>query len=126
MIKLDLPESTPTNNALLRQHWTKYRQIRKHWSMLVMMAKSHARIHLRTTQPVSVTIIRYGKQPLDPDNLVGGCKVLIDALKDHGLIADDSPQYLTLAVSQQIDQMARTQVSIRTIAEAKLSLEASQ
>ena len=116
MIDLAIPEATPTLNALTRAHWTKYRQVRQHWSMLVMVAKSQAKAFTRATEPVDVTVIRYGKQPLDTDNLFGGCKVLIDALKDHGLITDDNPKSLTLHVSQKIDRYPRTQVSIRSIA----------
>jgi hypothetical protein len=43
-------------------------------------------------------IQRYGKgKPLDPDNLIGGAKcVIIDNLKDMGLIVDDSSKWLTL------------------------------
>jgi hypothetical protein len=116
MIELGIPEATPTLNALTRAHWTKYRQLRRHWSMLVLVAKSEAGAHGNAREPMAVTVVRYGKQPLDPDNLTGGCKVLIDALKDHGLIVDDNPVNLTLHVEQKKDRYPRTHVSIRSIA----------
>jgi len=61
--------------------------------------------------PVSMVIVRrYGKRqrPLDTDNLYGGCKLLIDAMKmpkgrsKRGLsiIMEDNPRALDLAVYQ--------------------------
>ena len=37
----------------------------------------------------------------DPDNLVGGCKHLVDSLRDAGIIPEDNPQAITLEVSQE-------------------------
>jgi hypothetical protein len=38
---------------------------------------------------------------LDPDNAVGGIKALIDALRYHGHIVDDSPEHIELHVIQE-------------------------
>lgn len=43
---------------------------------------------------------RYGKKTLDQDNLNGGLKPLIDALKEKRLIYDDSPKYFSYDVTQ--------------------------
>lgn len=37
----------------------------------------------------------------DPDNLVGGCKHLIDSLRLTRIIPEDDPQAITLEVSQE-------------------------
>lgn len=37
----------------------------------------------------------------DPDNLVGGCKHLVDSLRDTEIIPEDNPQAITLEVSQE-------------------------
>lgn len=37
---------------------------------------------------------------LDPDNHTGGCKHLIDCIKDAGLIEDDSPKHILLVTDQ--------------------------
>lgn len=38
---------------------------------------------------------------LDIDNLYGGCKHLIDALRGAGVIPDDDPESITLEVTQE-------------------------
>lgn len=47
-----------------------------------------------------VSITRNGKKLLDKDNLYGGCKPLIDAIKELHLIVDDKTQWLDLQVEQ--------------------------
>ena len=42
-----------------------------------------------------LSIISFRKRLLDHDNLVGGCKNLIDALWYEGFIFDDSEKYIT-------------------------------
>ncbi len=43
-----------------------------------------------------VTIISYRKHLCDPDNFIGGLKILLDSLIELDLICDDSPKYLEL------------------------------
>lgn len=38
---------------------------------------------------------------LDPDNLIGGAKHFVDGLRYAGLIPDDSPDKITLEVTQE-------------------------
>lgn len=42
----------------------------------------------------SVTITRFSSSPPDYDGLVASCKIIIDALKFHGVIADDSMKHI--------------------------------
>ena len=47
-------------------------------------------------------ILSLRRRKLDHDNLVGGCKQLIDALCDEGFVWDDCTNYLT---SLQVEQV---------------------
>lgn len=47
-----------------------------------------------------VRITSYRVRLLDADNLAGGCKFLIDALRYEKLIPDDSPDAIELFISQ--------------------------
>ena len=48
-----------------------------------------------------VSIVSRRVNLLDPDNLVGGCKHLIDSLRVAGIIPEDTPQAIDLTVSQE-------------------------
>jgi hypothetical protein len=58
-----------------------------------------------------LVIISIRKRLLDPDNLIGGCKHLIDALIEENFIFDDSPEYITLKVEQVTGKEDRTIIS---------------
>jgi hypothetical protein len=52
------------------------------------------------TGRIKVTITRRGPKLLDVDNLAGGCKPLIDALRYEGVIPNDDPGTIELAFRQ--------------------------
>lgn len=56
-------------------------------------SKGHARHRVR--------IISRRVRLCDPDNLVGGCKHLVDSLRLAEIIPEDDPKSLTLEVSQE-------------------------
>lgn len=50
---------------------------------------------------VHLNICGYGCRPKDCDNLVAGCKAIIDILRKRGYIIDDNPQKMTLSVESR-------------------------
>ena len=50
---------------------------------------------------VAVGIVSYRRRLLDPDNLMGGAKYFVDALRYAGAFRDDRPQDITLQVAQE-------------------------
>ena len=50
--------------------------------------------------PCKVSVTSYRRRLLDIDNLYGGVKWFVDALRYEGVIRDDDPQSITLHVSQ--------------------------
>lgn len=108
MIVLHIPEASPSLNQIIGKHWTHYRKFRYHWSVLVLVAKNQSSIGpWKPLQRASVRITRESYRLLDPDNFVGGLKVLIDGLRDQGLIVDDSPDHISL-IGEQV-KITRTQ-----------------
>ena len=92
MILLEIPEASPSLNIMRG----------KHWSTLVMVAKSERKLFGTTpAQKAQVKITREGYRQLDTDNFVGGLKCIIDSLREQHLIVDDSPDHITL-VSEQV------------------------
>ena len=54
----------------------------------------------------------FRKELLDYDNLVGGAKLLVDALVDQKLLFDDSPKYADITYFQKVDKDPRTEIRI--------------
>jgi Holliday junction resolvase RusA-like endonuclease len=54
--------------------------------------------------PMRVKITSYRKRLLDMDNLWGGGKLLVDAMKRLGLILNDTPKLLNLEYTQKVQK----------------------
>ena len=61
---------------------------------------------------VTVRLVSYRKRLLDPDNLAGGAKYFIDALRYEGLIPGDAPDQIDLQISQVKCKDERTEIEI--------------
>lgn len=55
----------------------------------------------RSTEVIVVRIERRGIRLLDKDNLMGGTKAIVDALRYAGLIPDDNPEAIDLIITQK-------------------------
>ena len=95
-------------NKLMRMKWFMQSKQKEHAMQMIAL---FGRPLPRFDEPVAMVIIRrYGKRQraLDTDNMYGGCKLLIDAMKapkgrsKRGLsiLMDDDPRSLDLWVSQ--------------------------
>jgi hypothetical protein len=106
VITLSIPEPTPSLNEHKWKHWSHHKKLRRHWSMLVLLARSaqlHAGAPSSKALPhhANVEVTRFGKRSLDRDNFMGGLKCLLDGLKDHRLIMDDDAKHMTLIATQK-------------------------
>jgi hypothetical protein len=97
---LVIPRAPPSLNQTLRMHWIERRRLQRLWVKEIWVAAFEAQIKTPPTLKAKVSIERRGPKLLDPDNAVGATKIVIDALKDCGLIEDDSPDHIELSVSQ--------------------------
>lgn len=104
MIVLTIPEATPSLNSMLRMHWARKSRMRERWGWLVREARLEARARPRPTAYAAVTIERFGPKSLDHDNLVGGCKPILDALVKEGFLIDDAPTCLRVTYRQEIGE----------------------
>lgn len=62
-------------------------------------------------------ITSHRKRLLDPDNLVGGMKPLIDAIVKFGMLIDDNPDMCDLRVGQEKSKHPKTVIELRDIKE---------
>jgi Holliday junction resolvase RusA-like endonuclease len=117
VIILTIPKASPSLNTINGQHWNHYRQQKRAWLDLIWVAKLDAGIYgMPMFERAKVSIERFGTRSLDVDNLTGGCKMLIDSLRQLGLIVDDSPAHIALTVTQRISKTPRTVIHVEQIA----------
>ena len=110
-----IPSITPSNNELIRMHHFARGRLKD--NLIKQLAVAINNSGLQVTQMTApgkraVKITSYRKGVLDKDNLVGGMKVLIDAIKDIGLLWDDSPEHMVLIPRQHKDKKTRTEIYI--------------
>ena len=99
MVRIEIPQPTPSLNVLLRMHHHAKKRLRDQYTTIL---RSHANAVSRAKpgQFRKVWIERRGVRLIDHDNLVGGAKPLLDALERSGLIWRDSPKFLRVEYSQ--------------------------
>lgn len=109
-----LPKKIVSLNKVKLFKTYEYRKYRDEWMWLTRIAakQSHrqppwecitpGRRRNKTMGPVKAVleITRYGIRELDQDNLVGGCKALVDALVCEGLIYDDNSRWMRASYHQ--------------------------
>ena len=97
---LVLPLQIQSANKILRQHWAVRSRAKKEYALFVRNQMKTRGIVKAECKKYKLTIISYRKRLLDFDNLVLGCKGLIDAMIDENLIYDDSPDYIDVTYEQ--------------------------
>ena len=98
--RIALPIKIKSRNKLDRQHWAEKRRNKKTYALLIRNQMRLRKVPKAKEEKHTLIITSYRKRKLDPDNLVGGCKQLIDALVDEDFIFDDSAKYIDLQVEQ--------------------------
>jgi len=98
-VEFTIPSVTPSLNTWQRMNRYQKPKVRR---MFAWECRAFRPVSWPVTPPpfVRVSITRCGKKLLDADNLTGGVKPCLDALKDAGFIADDSPAHIALDVAQ--------------------------
>jgi hypothetical protein len=118
-LMLTVYRATPSLNEFANirrtQAW-KYRSLRAAWhhaiGQALLEARSESRRPLSWPRPpkerVRICVTRYAPTHhwLDPDNLTGGLKPVLDALKAHELVVNDTAKDIDLVVNQAISETA--------------------
>ena len=107
----------PSTNQRERMHWAKRRKL-KH----AILKELTVAVRAQTLKPVkreqmkkcvTITLYRKGRR-FDQDNAFGAVKPLVDALRELGLIWNDSPKWLDLGVAQRLDHRnPRVEIEIK-------------
>jgi hypothetical protein len=88
---------TPSLNDSLGQNWKQRNQHRKRYEKIIWALTRN-----QHKGPVRLEIYRHSSGTLDEDNLYGGCKQLVDALKNRKVIIDDTPAIIRERKYEQV------------------------
>jgi len=110
---ITIPGRLPLLNELNRKHWAVRAKLKMEWGSYVAY-RAYAS-YVPQLSRARVTITRYGANQCDYDNLVGGCKAVVDGLKVARVIADDSPQ--CVQVTYRSEKSTRTDARVEIVIE---------
>ena len=102
---------SPSLNKIITRKWAesnwrkRYERELKGYSLLVPKISKYIF--------ANITITRFDPHILDNDNIVGGCKPLLDALKNEGLIYNDDPSHVYAIYLQRKHKVKSTKIEIR-------------
>jgi len=114
--KIELPLVTMSNNELIGMHFGTRRKIKDCylWTLIAAGAND-PKYKAEFGERRRVTVISYRRQLCDPDNFMGGLKILLDSLIEMDLICDDSPKYLELIALQDTKKPYQTEITIESL-----------
>jgi hypothetical protein len=117
---LVVPAIMPSLNKYIRMHWSKRRRLNKNIAWHVQAVKGRADVEHRD-RLAHVTIKVFSNAPkaaggrarmLDRDNLVGGNKPLVDALRLCGIIKNDTERWADVGYIENRDPVDRPRTEI--------------
>jgi hypothetical protein len=123
MTSFTLPAHVPiSTNQLERLHWAAKKKMRSQlaWKIrFALLALGYAVPREPSEVEPSKVLVKirsYRQRRLDPDNVYGGIKIILDAMRDVGLLHNDSPKWIALEVEQFIDgKNLRTEIDFEPI-----------
>ncbi len=103
-------------NKWQRMHWALRSKAKKEWWQEIIAACNGRVPRKRVKKKKKVVIVSYRKRKLDYDNLVGGGKPMLDALRKLKFIWDDSPEWLEIDYIQKLQTVGElTIIKVRDI-----------
>jgi len=122
MIEATIPKRVQSFNQFKGRQWYKYYNYKMQWFRYLRYFFPQQE---RNTSHVYLEIVAYHtkKQEFyDYDNLVGGCKPILDSLKTLGYIADDSTKWVTVIYSQDIADDYQTKIVLKHESEVVIKI----
>lgn len=97
ILKIDLP--IESRNKFEGRGWWKKNAYTKCWQQHLWAICNGK--PPQATGPMGVKIKSFRERLLDEDNLSGGCKGILDAMKRLGMIVNDDPKHVKVTYSQE-------------------------
>lgn len=111
----------PSLNAHIQNAGTgrwQYAKLRKEWTEAMAIAQVTEHVPIAAAKRrVTLTRLFSGRQKRrDRDNLAGGCKPIVDAMIEAGLLVDDDDEYAEIHYAQERGNERGLRVLIEEIA----------
>lgn len=100
-----IEEAILSRNQLDSKHWSFRSKYSKNWEIWIW--REYPRRPQKAQGKMSVKITSLRTRLLDQDNLSGGCKGILDALKRLELIVDDTPKWVEVKYEQRVVKEGR-------------------
>lgn len=97
----EIPRRCPTLNDWHGGPPWKWRELRKTWLLEFPPATVHRALGRRRVTVTRVYPATPGQRRFDPDNLKGGLKPILDALRKRGWLVNDSTKWCDVPEPQQ-------------------------
>lgn len=95
-----LPDSL---NVALRQHWSKRHKAQQETDTIVYLSiRQHFKTAIPCWKKVKVKFTIYSNRFMDADNRIMTCKVCVDSIRNAGLIADDTDEYISYELPNMV------------------------
>lgn len=104
-----IPMKIKSLNKTNTMHWAARHREGKKWETAIW-ASLNGKI-LKASGRMLVTISSYRKKICDKDNIAGGAKMVVDALKRLGIIVDDTPAMVEVTYNQIQSKSEYTEIS---------------
>lgn len=99
-------------NVDLRRHWTAREADRQDIEKRLLVALPPGQRRMKSPKMARLDIHVRRPQTLDADSKYGAVKILVDVLKDRGIIGDDRDDVLDLKVTQEVGSPSETRCSV--------------
>lgn len=95
-VTITLDFATPSQNTFQRWHWGRQSKFKDSVQMIIRAKLLELGIVTRgrPSHRTRLTIRRFSSGKLDRGNFIGGCKPILDALRDEHVIRDDNEAWL--------------------------------
>ena len=120
---IEIPMGIVSENKVRTEHWSKRHKRKSLWKMFVRKEMRHFRMKpADKNQKFKLSFIHVRPKRSfikDYDNIVGGCKELIDSLREEGFIWDDLIELIGIPMHTQIPGDDKKTIIIREDVEEK-------
>lgn len=115
MIKFEVEGKPVSLNQIYTKHWTKRSQDKQilWWKIKTSLIKAKIS-HQALDRSVEIQFIFNVKRQIDVDNCAGTVKMIIDYLREWGLLKNDSPEFVK-KISIEVRQSMKELVEITII-----------